>query len=190
MRCAGTARRSPAFADALRRAPRRRADGARAASRAARSRRGCRSRGRSRRRSPRWSSSAGSRVSMLDPQPTALAKAREAAAVRAAQLQPQPRVAGLPARAPGILADDADPGRRALPARGVRGRRRWPSVDRRADRPDRNDRRASPRGARRRAVAARAALLAVGVARGDPGRARAEDAAAWLDARRRGGADS
>ena len=56
-------------------------------------------------------------VSMLDPQPTAVAKAREANVVRAAQARAAAAVAGLPARAPGILADHADPGRRAVPAR-------------------------------------------------------------------------
>ena len=51
--------------------------------------------------------------------------------MRAAQVRPQPVSAGLPARAPGILADDADPGRGALPARGGGGRHRMAGRERR-----------------------------------------------------------
>ena len=63
--------------------------------------------------------------SMVDVPPTAIAKAREAASVRAAQVKPPADVASrLSARPPGILAGHGDPGRRPVSSRGDDHRRR------------------------------------------------------------------
>ena len=67
-------------------------------------------------------------VSMLDPQPTAIAKAREANVVRAAQSKLQPVSPDYSDRASGVLAHHADPGRGAVLAGGFSGGRGWPPV--------------------------------------------------------------
>ncbi len=82
-------------------------------------------------------------VSMLDPQPTAIAKAREANVGARGSVEGAACVAGLSDRASGVLADNADPRRRAVFAGGFGGGRGWPPVAARFC-PDRVDGRPEP----------------------------------------------
>ena len=118
--------------------------------------RGCRSPGPPPRRSRRWSSSARSRSACSIRSRWPLRRRAKPTSCAPPSRGRAAPVAGLSHRAPGIFADHADPGRRALPARGGGGRRRWPPVAI-CHRPHRNDGDSEPpRSPRPRMVPGRA----------------------------------
>ena len=107
-------------------------------------------RGRRRRPSPRSAVVGWTAVSLTDAPPHGDREgARSRRRCARHTLRPQVVPHRLPARAPGVLAGDADPGRRALPARASAGDRRRPCA--RDDRcRGRDDARRRSRAARRR----------------------------------------